>query len=137
MEEAFSTYLGRGGAAYCSRFSYQLHEAIAIIRKAGGLTVLAHPLHTFGEPAKLAAALPLFMDLGLDGIEAYYPTHSRRHRQDLVAIAAHFGCLTTGGSDFHGALRPQTTLAGGKNLSVPDTVLQEMKQRLAKRRQTV
>jgi 3',5'-nucleoside bisphosphate phosphatase len=136
MEEAFATYLGRGGTAYCSRFSYQLPEAIAIIHKAGGLAVLAHPLHTFGEPAKLAAVLPLFRDLGLDGIEAYYPTHSRRHRRDLMTIAAQFGCLTTGGSDFHGTLRPQTTLAGGKNLSVPDEVLQEMKQRLAKRRQT-
>ena len=136
LEEAFTTYLGRGGAAYCSRFSYQLPEAIALIRKAGGLAVLAHPLHTFGEPAKLAAILPLFKDLGLDGIEAYYPTHSRRQRRDLVALATQLGCLTTGGSDFHGALRPQTTLAGGKNLAVPDEVLQEMKQRLAKRRQT-
>ena len=134
MQEAFERYLGRGACAYVSRTVLSAEEAIRVIRGAGGLAVLAHPLQ--GDPTleRLPGLLRELVPLGLDGIEAYYPTHSARVRRKLKSAADHYDLLLTGGSDFHGDIRPGTTLAGGKNVSVPDEILTRMKERLDRRR---
>ncbi len=132
-EEAFRLYLGRNGLAYRSRPLLQLAEAIVVIHQAGGLAVLAHPLQACPEPSLLAAQLPHWCQLGLDGLEVYYPTHSRRQRREMLALAERHSLLATGGSDYHGAIRPQTTLAGGKNNAVPNEVLALLKVRLDQR----
>lgn len=67
--------------------------------------------------------------MGLDGIEVYYPSHTRQFRKQLIEFAREHDLLITGGSDFHGSIRPGTTLAGGKNVSVPASLLGIMKQR--------
>jgi hypothetical protein len=69
-------------------------------------------------------------DMGLDGIEVYYPNHSRQFRKHLMVLAEKFSLLMTGGSDYHGSIRPGTTLAGGKNVSVPSQLLNLMKERV-------
>jgi hypothetical protein len=67
--------------------------------------------------------------MGLDGIEVYYPNHSRKFRKHLMSLAEKLSLLMTGGSDYHGSIRPGTTLAGGKNVSVPAQLLVKMKER--------
>jgi predicted metal-dependent phosphoesterase TrpH len=101
VDLAFKYYLGRGAAAYAERFRFSAHDAIAMIRQAGGVTVLAHPSSL--DPS-LRSIGPLLKDLhlvGLDGVEVYYPSHSPKAVKALVKIAKDLGLLMTGGSDFH------------------------------------
>lgn len=129
MEEAFEKYLGRGALAYAPRAVLQADEAIAIIKNAGGLTVLAHPQHLVKAGNDVMVVLGKMKKIGLDGVEVYYPTHSRQFKKKLLGIAKKNDLLITGGSDYHGTIRPGTSLAGGKNCSVPSNLLEEMKRR--------
>lgn len=130
MDEAFKKYLGQGGQAYESRFIYGAEEAINIIKNAGGLAVLAHPLQLC-DIEEMPNKLRDLTSMGLDGIEVYYPTHSKKNRKKLMLFAEKYQMVITGGSDFHGSIRPGTSLAGGRNVSVPSHLLDKMKQRVA------
>ena len=130
MDEAFEKYLGHGGLAYESRFVYGVKDAIALIKNAGGISVLAHPLQLDKSIDNLSQALHQLSEMGLDGIEVYYPTHSRQFRKRLISLAEKDSLLMTGGSDYHGSIRPGTTLAGGKNVSVSAQLLVTMKERV-------
>lgn len=128
MDEAFDTYLGRSGSVYVSRFSYNIEEAIAFIHQAGGVAVLAHPYHLLKDDIEKGALLGQLKDIGLDGVEAYYPTHIRKFRKQLIKLAENYGLFITGGSDYHGAIRQGTSLAGGKGVSVPEDIVGIMRQ---------
>jgi len=101
VDLAFKYYLGRGAAAYAERFRFSAHDAIAMIRQAGGVAVLAHPSSL--DPS-LRSTRPLLKELllvGLAGVEVYYPSHSPKAVKALIKIAHDLGLLMTGGSDFH------------------------------------
>jgi len=134
MDEAFEKYLGHGGLAYTSRFVYGVEDAISLIKNAGGVAVLAHPFQLDKSVDDLPRELQQLCDMGLDGIEVYYPTHSRKFRKRLISLAEKYSLLITGGSDYHGSIRPGTTLAGGKNVSVPAQLLVKMKERVKQNR---
>lgn len=134
MDEAFEKYLGHGGLAYASRFVYGVKDAISLIKNAGGIAVLAHPFQLDKSVDNLPHELQQLRDIGLDGIEVYYPTHSRKFRKRLISLAEKYSLLMTGGSDYHGSIRPGTTLAGGKNVSVPAQLLVTMKERVKQNR---
>lgn len=127
MDEAFDRYLGRNGSAYCNRFAYDLKTGIEIIHKAGGIAVVAHPYNLIKNDMESGKLLTQLSKIGLDGIEAYYPTHSRKFRKQLIFLADKNGLLVTGGSDYHGTIRRGTTLAGGKGVSVPDELVAIMR----------
>lgn len=127
MDEAFDSYLGRNGSAYVSRFVYEIKRGIDLIHGAGGLAVVAHPLSLLKNDMDSGSILKTLKGLGLDGVEAYYPTHSRKYRKQLVKLAHAHGLFVTGGSDYHGSIRRGTTLAGGKGVSVPVEIIDEMR----------
>ena len=107
VDLAFKHYLGRGAAAYAERFRFSVRDAIAIIREAGGVAVLAHPGCL--DPS-LRSIEPLLKDLrraGLEGVEVYYPSHSRKAVKALMNMARDLDLLMTGGSDFHGHEQPR------------------------------
>lgn len=131
--QAFEQYLGRDGLAYASRPVLDAAEAIGVLRQAGGLAVLAHPLQIDASLERLPGLLDELVPLGLDGLEGYYPTHSAGVRRKLRATARRYGLVLTGGSDFHGDIRPGTTLAGGRNVTVPGDLLGLMKERVGSR----
>lgn len=133
ISEAFEQFLKKGGKAYVSRFAYAATEAVALIRQAGGLAVLAHPTQNDPELIRLPAVLAELVPAGLDGLEVYYPTHSHKIKKKLRALAGQHDLLLTGGSDYHGDIRPGTSLAGGGNLFVPPELLVKMKERMALR----
>ena len=137
MDEAFDRYLARGGLAYAPRTVLQAEDAIKMIKNAGGLAVLAHPQQLEKSGKDVGAVISKLQAAGLDGIEVYYPTHSRQFKKKLLTIAKKLDLLATGGSDYHGTIRPGTTLAGGKNCSVPWNLLEEMKGRLERRHSLV
>ncbi len=103
MQEAFDRYLGKGAPAYVDKFRFEPKEAIALIREARGISVLAHPftLH-IPSPHQLEALLAELVQLGLMGIEAYYPEHTEDQISLYKDLAEKHGLLVTGGSDYHG-----------------------------------
>jgi predicted metal-dependent phosphoesterase TrpH len=130
IEEAFSRFLRKGAEAYVPRFLFTPVEVFNMIRQAGGISVLAHPLQLKNAGLNLAKAIEDLAFLGMDGLETYYPTHSKKTRTTLMRSAVDNDLVLTGGSDFHGLIRPGTTLAGGKKVTVPYALLEDMKKRV-------
>ncbi len=95
--EAFERYLGRGRPAWVPRTTLSPESAIAAIRRAGGVPVLAHPGRSV-RPEHVAA----LREAGLEGIEAYYPEHTPYQTQQLLTLARRLDLVVTGGSDYHG-----------------------------------
>lgn len=111
LQEAFDIYLGNNGRAYVSKFRFSPEEAIAMIRDARGIPVLAHPFTLGLETSEtLRPLLKELMALGLAGIECYYPEHSSGQEGLYLFLARELGLLITGGSDFHGDNKPEVNL---------------------------
>ena len=130
LEEAFEKYLRRGAGAYVARKVFHAEEAISVIHQAGGVSVLAHPVNINTDMNTVSFLVSQLKELGLDGLEVYYPTHSSKARDALSQIARKYTMIITGGSDYHGEIRPNTALAGGKNFRVPASVIKGLKNRL-------
>ena len=97
VREAFDRYLKNGGPASAPRRKLTPEEAIAVIRRARGVPVLAHPGLADRDP--LIGGL---VDAGLLGIESYYPEHSAAQTQGYLELCRRHALVATGGSDFHG-----------------------------------
>ncbi len=106
-------YLGNGGEAYIPKGRLTVADVCRLARESGGVAVLAHP-HTVGlEGDALAAAVSDMADAGLGGLEAVYGRYSPRQRTDLSNLARRFGLVATGGSDYHGAAKPDLHVGTG------------------------
>ena len=105
IDLAFKYYLRRGAAAYAERFRFSALDAIAIIREAGGIAVLAHPSSLDPTLRSIPLLLKNLRKMGLEGVEVYYPSHSPKAVKALLQMADEMGLLITGGSDFHGMER--------------------------------
>ncbi len=101
--ELFPAYLVPGTATYVARSRPTVGEAIELIHRAGGVAVWAHPFWDIQEPDTVRAMLEHFAGQGLDGVEAFYPTHTREQVDLLCDVAERLDLLTTGSSDFHGS----------------------------------
>jgi predicted metal-dependent phosphoesterase TrpH len=109
FREAFDEYLGHGKPAYVERDKMLPAEAVALIVKARGLPVLAHPL-TSADPEGLILELK---PAGLVGLEAYYNGYTPEQVEGLLALAQKHNLIATGGSDFHGIEPDKETAIGG------------------------
>ncbi len=127
--EAFDRYLKRGAPAYVEKFRFQPAEAIAAIRKAGGIPVLAHPVTLeYKKSAELEDFVKELIHLGLMGIEVLYPEHNRSLTKQYTALAEKHRMLITGGSDFHGFNIKGLDIGTGKGgLRVLDALLKPLK----------
>lgn len=95
--EAFEKYLKIGMPAYVPRYKLDPEEAIAIIREAQGVAVLAHP-----GTQHLSKEIYTWAEAGLQGIEVCHPEHSNKDTVEYRLIADKMGLISTGGSDYHG-----------------------------------
>ncbi len=106
-DEAFDLWIGRGGPAYVERYKVSPEDATSLLKRNGGLPVVAHP-YIYGRDGQRRAGLdlkhwlPRLREAGLEGIEIYYPNYPPSARSQLLALAVQHGLLPTGGSDFHG-----------------------------------
>jgi len=114
IKEAFTRYIGRGGPAYVEREKMTAVEAVALIVRAAGLPVLAHPF-TVSDPESLVIELKA---VGLVGIEAYYNSYAADAIDQLVDLADRHNLITTGGSDYHGLDDSAETMIGGAETPV-------------------
>ena len=100
---------------------------MSIIKKAGGVPVLAHPLLYKLPHDELYSLVERLKNAGLKGIEVYYSNNRGQDEVNVKALANHFGLVATGGSDFHGAAKPAIELGSGKgNLKIPYSVLENV-----------
>ncbi len=114
VQEAFDRYLKSGGAAYVPKFRFPPEQAIALIRDAGGLAVLAHPFTLgIGESPALKKLVGDLQALGLTGLEVFYPEHSPGQQDFYLQLCRQFALLPTGGSDFHGDNKEGANLGRG------------------------
>jgi predicted metal-dependent phosphoesterase TrpH len=97
IADAFERWLGRDRPGYVPRESVATAEAIAMIRAAGGVPVLAHPIYLQSDEL-----IEELIGAGLRGLEVRYPTHTPVHRDRFARMAEAHGLGITGGSDFHG-----------------------------------
>jgi predicted metal-dependent phosphoesterase TrpH len=116
VEDSFVRYLSRGRPAYVPRGGLGPIEAIAAIRSARGVPVLAH----FAEGPERRDLLAELIDAGLRGIEVYHASYDAPTVERLKALAAELRLLESGGSDYHGDR--ETYAEAHARIWVPPTV---------------
>jgi predicted metal-dependent phosphoesterase TrpH len=99
VREAFDRFLAAGKPAYVPHRKVGSREACEIIRRAGGLAVVAHPGFHDAPEAMLRALAGTGL---LDGVECYYSEHSPEQTARFLGLCRELDLLPTGGSDFHG-----------------------------------
>ena len=121
ISDAFDRYLGVDQPAYVDKYRISCSTAISIIDAAGGIAVLAHPyLLKPNKGPDFEKVLKFLTSKGIKGIEVYYSEHTREATQYYKEIADEYGLIATGGSDFHGTIRPDIQMGTGcGDLCVP------------------
>ena len=114
VDEAMQTLLARGMPAYVERQGLGPAEAIAAIRAAGGLPVLAH----FADAPDRLDLIRDLIRVGLGGLEVHYRRFDADTVAELAAVAADLRLVPTGGSDYHGDV--ETYAEAHRSLFVPD-----------------
>lgn len=127
-QEAFSRYLNYDAPCFVPREYMQPERAISLILQAGGLPVLAHPLLYKLPPTELETLLKRLSGAGLKGLEVYYSSNTGFDEQICFGLANRYGLLMTGGTDFHGANKPNLYLGTGRNqnLNIPEQLLEPL-----------
>ena len=127
IEEAFKRYLNPDGPFYVPRKYISPKDAITLIRKAGGVPVLAHPLIYHLPEQELDALIKQLKEQGLGGLEVFYSANTGFDEGIIRRYANRYDLLMTGGSDFHGNNKPQIALGSGRgNLKIPYSVLEHL-----------
>ena len=116
--EAFTNWLAEGGPAYVPKYSPSTPDAIALVRRAGGVAVLAHPWGRSSRRVLTPTAIEELARAGLAGIEVDHDDHSGADRAELRALAADLGLIVTGSSDHHGTGKVGHEL--GRNTTAPE-----------------
>ena len=111
---AFDTYIGEGQPAYVARMGASPADVAALVRDAGGLTSLAHPV-LIRDQARVPAIAH-----DLDAIEVVHPEHSPEDVARYRALAESLGLATSGGSDYHGETRGSRATLGQVTLGRDD-----------------
>lgn len=133
IQDAFDRWLAKGKPGYVEKSRLAPSEALRLAAASGGLPVLAHPRTLEAEtPAALRSLVEELAGLGLVGMECEYGRYSPEERAGLRSLAAELRLVATGGSDHHGTYKADLSVGVGRgDLDVPDTVLDELRARLA------
>jgi predicted metal-dependent phosphoesterase TrpH len=124
LRQAFDEYLDEAARGYVYRQEPLFAEGVARIRRAGGIASMAHPIRVRGD---IPSLMPELCAGGLNAIEAYHSDHTAADTQLYLELAREYGLHVTGGSDFHGAVKPGVMLGtGAGNLRIPDDLLERL-----------
>ena len=126
IREAFDTILRDGGGFYVPPSRLQLIDVIKELRYIGVLPVLAHPLQELTE-LELRELLPNAIAAGLAGMETMHSSYTPETVSLAEKIATEFSLLSSGGSDFHGSVKPDISLGTGKGwLCIPSKIYSDL-----------
>lgn len=127
IREAFERFLGEGKPAYVPKEDFSPEEAVELLASVGAVPVIAHPMLIRAPWEWLDALAGKLAGRGLAGLEAYHSEHDGRGVRKIVGLAAKYGLIVTGGSDFHGAAKPHIFVGRGSGaLRVPETVTRDL-----------
>ena len=129
INQAFQHYLKKGRCGYTARQEFEAEEAICQIKRAGGLAVLAHPVQFSSSVVVLSVLVRELVAAGLDGVEMYYPSQSPAFRKKLHKRIERYDLLYTGGSDYHGEVRPGSSVG----VELAAELVEEMRRRIRER----
>ena len=134
--EALEGYLIPGKPAWVEKNSPRPKECAAIIHRAGGLAFLAHldRIHKGDMAHCLVIARRVLAEAGLDGLEARYATYTPQWEETADRLARELGLLRSGGSDFHGARKPNRLGTGLGGMFVPESWVARMEEKLQARK---
>jgi len=136
ISAVFADWLGVTGQAYLKNSDLTIEQAVDAAAGTGTVLSVAHPLLNYFPDAShstIEAELPAILrslgDRGITGIEAHYGGSNATTRAFMVKMTRDAGLIPTGGSDFHGAFKPDVRLGVGRSgdLHVPDSVLDELR----------
>ena len=129
MDQAFKKYLQYGGR-YCPQKEHlSPEEVVKTLISNGAFVALAHPFqYKFGDK-KTEELIAHMADLGMKGLEVYHSSNNKLESMKLQEMAVRHHLLPTGGSDFHGANKPDIRLGTGRgSLYIPYSVLTAIKE---------
>ena len=127
--EVFDKYLGIGCPFYMPKPKVTSEHVLGLIKMAGGTAILAHPYSYKFSKAEVEALLDELIPAGLSGMECYYSTYDQGEIQELRSIALHKNLLVSGGSDFHGVVKPDIAIGTGRGtLKIPEKLLTLIKE---------
>lgn len=128
--EAFERFIGPNGPCYVPRKKMTSAEAIRIIKNAGGVPILAHPVLYHLGNEQMNKLMDYLCDAGIVGLEAIYSTYTAGEEIQMKNLAKKCGLILSGGSDYHGANKPHIELGIGRgHLFVPYSILEDIKKR--------
>lgn len=127
-QTAFDEYLAKGARAYLDRKLYKPEDAVQLMVSAGVVPVLAHPFTLNLAFEELEAFVDGLVAAGLAGIEGYHGDLPEVEQEPFRALGRARGLIVSGGSDYHGDMRPDRGLPGGKcGVHVPEEVLEQLR----------
>lgn len=122
VQDAFERLLDEKCGLYIPPKRLKLTDAIKFLREIEAVPILAHPLKE-ASPARLREILPTLVEAGLVGIETMHSSYSNEDIAEAKQIAKEFNLLESGGSDFHGGVKPNVSLGVGKgNLCIEENI---------------
>jgi 3',5'-nucleoside bisphosphate phosphatase len=128
-QAAFDEYLAKGAKAYIARRLYGPQEAVELMLSAGVVPVLAHPFTLSLGAEDLERFVDSLVESGLKGIEGYHGDLPDEEQEPYRVLGRRRGLVISGGSDYHGDVRPDRGLPGGRHhVTCPDEVLDELRQ---------
>jgi Predicted metal-dependent phosphoesterases (PHP family) len=133
LQDAFKRFLVPGRAAFVPRKLMQPEEILETVKKSGVTTVFAHPMALPAPKTWLEQLVESLAETRLlDCLEAYHPEHDNSKTRYVEGLAARHKLLLSGGSDYHGLVKPKVQLGRGEGkLRVPVELLNLMKKQRA------
>ena len=101
-DEAFTQMLHNNSKYYVSHYSPTPEAAIKLIKAAGGVSVIAHPMASHRGKTISLDTFGSIIQAGLDGIEVDHRDHSPDEKSQLIKLANESNLVMTGASDYHG-----------------------------------
>ena len=114
MKEAFDRYVGDHCPCFVPREKVTPAQAVELILGAGGVPVLAHPILYHMSDDRLDTLVAELKKIGLVGIEAIYSTYNTAEERQIRGLASKYDLKISGGSDFHGAAKPDIEIGSGR-----------------------
>ncbi len=128
VRDAFARYVEKGQRYYEPRHFLSLERSLWIISHSGGVPVLAHPFQYGLDDAGLRKLIEHAMQYGLKGMECRYSGYTAEQISYLLGLAEEYGLLPTGGSDYHGTVKPHISIGTGTgDLEIPYAFLEGIK----------
>lgn len=104
-------------------------DAIDIVSRYGGISVLAHPKEYYLSSSELHTLVEELVSYGLKGVECIYTIHSEAETEQYKKVASQYGLLVTGGTDFHGSRKPGVDLGSGfGDMTIPYNIVSSLKE---------